>query len=292
MPSVSIKYLTLALLQLLPLSAQSETLRIGSIAGEYVAEVAKFKPLTNHLSTRLSTHGIDEIEMVITSSMEQMAQKLKQGTVDLFIDSPYPAIVVSQLSGSRMALRRWKKGVAAYHSVIFVRKEQPINSIKELQGMRIAFEEPFSTASYFLGKSELIKNGLQPLELPNDSSAPNRVGYRFSGSDNTTVTWVLRKRIEAGIINHHKFDQLKPKIREQFKIIHSSPAVPRHIVSFRADLPQQTVSAITAALTSMDQSPDGRAALQAFQATHKFDPIPPADQNNLNQLKEMANPLN
>ena len=35
---------------LLPLSSNSETLHIGSIADEYVAEVTKFKPLTDYLT--------------------------------------------------------------------------------------------------------------------------------------------------------------------------------------------------------------------------------------------------
>ncbi len=273
---------------LLPLSSNSETLHIGSIADEYVAEVTKFKPLTDYLTPQLAPHGIDRIEVVVTNSMEKMSHKLKQGEVDLFIDSPYPAIVVSQQSGSHMALRRWKQGIDAYHSVIFVRKEQPITTIEALKGKQIAFEEPFSTASYFLGKSELIRHGLQPVEGDGESNTPNQIRYHFSGEDSTTVAWVLRRRTEAGTLNHHKFNAIKPKMREQLKVIHRSPSVPRHIVSFRKDLPQPLVEQISSILITMEQSAAGRESLLAFQKTRKFDPIPVDDQATLEQLKRLV----
>ncbi|MBT3309688.1 MAG: phosphate/phosphite/phosphonate ABC transporter substrate-binding protein [Gammaproteobacteria bacterium] len=281
----------LSALLLLPITVDAEPLHIGSITNEYVAEIKKFKPLTEYLRTQLSSQNIGPITLVISNSMEDMADKIRSGEVDLFIDSPYPSIVVSQHAGAEMRLRRWKKGVESYHSVIFVRKESPFSTLDDLKGQRIAFEEPFSTASYFLGKVELIKQGIKPVALPNrahpHNTAPNQISYLFSGEDSTTITWVLRKRVEAGAINQQKFNKLKPKIRNQLKIIHHSPSVPRHIVSFRANLPQQTVDAVSKALLTMEQSEAGRAALQAFERTRKFGTIPAAFQDNLQQLKEI-----
>jgi phosphonate transport system substrate-binding protein len=152
MPSLAAVALLIVTTLLNSLPAAAETLRIGSIADEYVAEVSRFLPLTSYLQPRLKPLGYDQVEIVITNSMEQMGEQLAAGEIDLFIDSPYPAIVVSDHSGSQMVLRRWKKGVEQYRSVIFVRADSPYQQIGDLKGQRIAFEEPFSTASYFLGK--------------------------------------------------------------------------------------------------------------------------------------------
>lgn len=275
---------------LLTVSAvHAETLRIGSIADEYVGEVAKFRPLTRHLHTTLAPLGYDKIKIAVTNSMEQMAEQMVAGEIDLFIDSPYPALVVSEQANSQMVLRRWKKGVEQYHSVIFVRKYSPYQNLNHLKGQRIAFEEPFSTASYFLGKSALIQQGLNPQPAQKGAAGAEDVRYYFSGEDSTTITWVLRRRTEAGTINLHKFNQLKPKIRDQLRIIHTSPAVPRHIVSFRADLPQQTIQQVSQALIEMEQSEAGQKALQQFERTRKFDPIPAADLENLMLLKQQIN---
>lgn len=267
-------------------TAMAETLRIGSIADEYLAEVSKFKPLTNHLQRELAPHGYDSIEIVITQSMQQMADKLKQREVDLFIDSPYPSLFVSQHSGSQMTLRRWKKGVGQYSSVIFVHKTSPYQSIDDLKGVRIAFEEPFSTASYFLGAAALLEHGLTPIPNEEKQSTTNSVRYRFSGDDSSTVAWVLRRRIDAGAIGQPNFDKLKSSTRQKLRVIYQSPSVPRHIVSYRADFPAAQMELINQTLIAMEQSSEGRAALQQFQQTRKFDPIPAAAAQTLKQLQE------
>ena len=297
----TISFLNILLLLLLPpvvSTVSAEPLRIGSISGEYVSEVKKFKALTDYLSIHLAPFGIDQVEVVVTHSMDEMSRMIHDDKVDLFIDSPYPSLIISNQTKSKMVLRRWKKGVDQYHSVLFTRKESPIENIQGLKGKRIAFEEPFSTASYFLGKSELISNGLLPVEAPKRGSGDNKaqtadsVAYLFSGADSTTVSWVLRNRVEAGTINHHKFETLKEGIRSKLKIIHQSMDVPRHIVSFRANYPELRISQISRVLTAMDQESMGKAALKQFQKTRKFDLISTQTQNNLQQLKKMVQKIN
>ncbi|MFQ5949817.1 MAG: PhnD/SsuA/transferrin family substrate-binding protein, partial [Nitrospiria bacterium] len=58
------------------------------------------------------------------------------------------------------------------------------------------------------------------------------------------------------------------------KIIHETYSIPRHIVSYRADLPPKLVARIKEILLGMDQSEEGRKALKAFERTTKFDEIP------------------
>ncbi len=279
---------TAALLTALTLSstAIAETLRIGSIAGEYLSEVQKFKPLTNHLQRELVPHSYKAIEIVIARSMEQMADKLKQGQVDLFIDSPYPSLTVSQQSGSQMTLRRWKKGVEQYSSVIFVRHDSPYQSINDLKKARFAFEEPFSTASYFLGAVALLEHGLTPVPDGEKSKSTNSIHYRFSGDDSTTIAWVLRKRVDAGTISQPKFEELKPTTRQKLRMIYQSPSVPRQIISYRADFPSTQMEEVNRALIMMDQTAEGKTALQQFQQTRKFDRIPASAAETLKQLQE------
>ncbi|MBT3197066.1 MAG: PhnD/SsuA/transferrin family substrate-binding protein, partial [Gammaproteobacteria bacterium] len=143
--------------------------------------------------------------------------------------------------------------------------------------------------SYFLGKSELIRRGLQPIEEPGDKKivTDNSVLYHFSGSDKSTISWVLRNRVEAGIINNHKFDSLKERIRSRLKVIHHSPAVPRHVVSFRPGFSADTISQISRVLIAMESDRTGQSVLQQFQKTKKFDLISKQTQQNLQQLKDM-----
>ena len=62
--------------------------------------------------------------------------------------------------------------------------------------------------------------------------------------------------------------------QNRLRIIYESFAIPRHIVSYRADLSPTLVQRITEVLQSMPNSEAGRQALKAFESTTKFDPIP------------------
>jgi phosphonate transport system substrate-binding protein len=69
------------------------------------------------------------------------------------------------------------------------------------------------------------------------------------------------------------------------KSIYETFSLPRQIVSYRADLPPKLVARIKEILLKMDQSEEGRKALQEFERTVKFDEIP--DQAMAPLLKSM-----
>ena len=138
---------------------EAESISIGSISDKPNKEIKKFLPLAGYLKSNLQSEGIDQVNVVIARDIYMMAAKIKEGKVDLYIDSPFPVMVVSRISGSRFLLRRWKKGIDEYHSVVFVRKDSGIDSLDQLKGKMIAFEEPFSSSGYFLPKMFMEREG-------------------------------------------------------------------------------------------------------------------------------------
>ena len=86
---------------------------------------------------------------------------MRQAKVDLYVDSAFASIVVNQPSVAELFLSRWKKGVEKYHSTIFVRRGEGIDSLDDLKGKMIAFEDPGSTSAYFLPKAELLGERVQ-----------------------------------------------------------------------------------------------------------------------------------
>jgi phosphonate transport system substrate-binding protein len=112
-----------ALVFLVPQVTWAGPITIGSIQTEPAHEVKRFLPLARYLAKQLQSEGIDQGRVVVAESIPQMATLLREGKADLFIDSPFPSVAISRLSGSKFLLRRWKKGLGEYHTVIFVRKD-------------------------------------------------------------------------------------------------------------------------------------------------------------------------
>lgn len=278
--SVSIKPCVLSLLFLvssgLTQVVQAETLTIGSVSSDASKEIKRYKPLIEYLTQSLESSGIDKVDIRVTDSINQMTQLMRSGSVDLYMDSPFPSLKLADAGVSDIVLRRWKKGVEKYHSVIFVHADSQIHSIEDLQGVMIGFEEGFSTSSYYIPKASLQQKGLK-LSSKNDrheTVTNDEIGYVFTGDDENTILWVRKQRIAAGAVNNIKFDELKARFRKQLRIIFRSLSVPRQVVSFSKKISPALVKSLTRVLLDMDQTEYGKQQLYVFEKTRKFDEFP------------------
>ena len=258
-------------LWLVPYPALARPLIIGSVGDDQASEIKKFLPFARYLAKQLQSAEIDDDKVAVAKDFSQMAAMLRDGKVDLYIDSPFPAVAASRLSGSKFLLRRWKKGVGEYHSVIFVRKDSGINQMEELKGKQIAFESPSSSSGYFLPKLAMTQAGLKLVGQKNPS--PNEVAYLFSEEDENTMWWVIKGKVTAGAMDQANFEQEAKGEIGQLKILHKTFSIPRQIVSHRADLSEPLVAKIKQVLTQMDKSEEGKKTLQAFERTAKFDEL-------------------
>lgn len=260
---------------LLPQLCWATPINIGSISAEPAAEIKKFLPFAIYLAQELQSEGIDQGKVVVARNISQMAAFLREGKVDVYIDSPFPALAASHLAESKLILRRWKKGVAEYYSVIFAKRDSGINRLEDLKGKIIAFDEPSSTTGYFLPKAMMRQRGLKlsRKDDPSEAPAPGEVGYIFAHADVNVMVWVLRDRVAAGATDDQSYEKDARANLSGLKVIEKSYPIPRQVVSHRADLPQKLIARIKGILLHMDQSEEGKKVLQQFENTTKFDEL-------------------
>lgn len=265
------------MLLLIPQLLWAGTIHIGSTTYNPTAEMERLLPLANYLGKQLQSEGIDQGRVIVTKSVPEMATLMREGKVDLYVDSPFPSLALSRLSGSKLILRRWKKGLGEYYSVIFSRKDSGVSRLENLNGKILVFEAPFSTTGYFLPKMIFLQKGIKLVtQDSSDLVRHDRVGYRFSGNDENTMAWVIKGIAVAGAMDHESYVKEAKADLHQLQIILKSSSVPRHIVSHRADLPPKLAGRVKEILLRMDQSEEGRKALKDFGETTKFDEIPNA----------------
>jgi phosphonate transport system substrate-binding protein len=232
--------------------------------------------LAEYLKVRLSSSGVDKVEIAILPTAARMSEALKTGAVDLYFESPLVAARIARDGSAVPMLRRWRKGVAEYWTEIIVPVEAPINSLEDLRGRVIAFDDPDSTSGHLLPRAMLLSRALdiEILKRSNDPVDPAKVGAVFTLSDKASILMLFEGRVAAVATDPMYVQKIESERPGSVRSIARSITVPRHVVMRSATMPEQRAARIAEILTAMNQSEEGRDVLARSGRTDRFDPFP------------------
>ena len=252
-------------------------------------KIKRFQPLAEYLAENLRDHGIVAGNVVIARDIEEMAAFLREGTVDLYFDSPFPALAVKDLVGSTIIARRWKGGIESYWSTYIARRDSGIDSVEGFLGEVMAVEEPRSTSGFVLPVGTLIQRGLKLREMSAADAQVDmgEIGYVFSRDEENTAELVLAGAVAGGAISNEDYNDLPAEIMEQIVRFDRTISVPRQVASLGPGLEPEIGDAVLALLLGLDQTDAGRELLAGIKDTKKFDPLPPDSLKSMDQLKEL-----
>ncbi|MCV6594922.1 MAG: phosphate/phosphite/phosphonate ABC transporter substrate-binding protein [Silicimonas sp.] len=254
----------------------AETLVLGSVNDNVRKHIDRMTPMAHYLEKHLAPAGVTDVQIKISTTSEDMAKALRAGTVDLYFDSPLVAARVARASGATPFLRRWKRGVASYHALIIVPAESEIQTLSDLAGRRIGFQEPDSTSGFLLPADMILGAALPLARLGDrsDSPADGQVGYVFTGDDKNTLLWLTRGWIDAGATDPRNWETLQEARPGAFRAIAQSIEVPRQVVIRRAGLDAGLLDEIATVLMAMGDRPEAAKVLKKFHKTTRFDKFP------------------
>ena len=239
-------------------------------------KIKRFQPLADYLVNHLGLYGYQNGRVVVTKNMEDMAELLKDGTVDIYMDSPYPILAVQELSGSQVILRRWKNGVHSYTSIFVANKSSGIQEVEELLGKVVAFEEPFSTSGYILPAGTLVDLGFNLVEVkvPDAIVKSGEIGYYFSSDDENSIELLMQGRVGAAGMSVGDYEKNPDEIKAQLAVFGKTVTVPRQLVSVRPGMEPELVEKIQRLMIRLDDTEESRLLLKKLKRS-KFDLLPP-----------------
>jgi phosphonate transport system substrate-binding protein len=273
------------------------TIRIGTVDVDAVKQIMKFQPTADYIATKITNETTEyKGEVIIPSTLNEMAKLLKKQRVDLYFESPFTITLVDKESGAMPFLLRWKEGVAEYHSIFIVKNNSSIKTLNDFAGKTIAFEAPESTSGYLLPKAYLVQKGFKLVGEPTKNSSNddnnNIIRYVFAREDQNIPLWVVEGKADIGAISNVDFEQeIYESIKSQLKIIDRTIDVPRHVVSHRSEMEPALVQKIRDVLLNMDKDPEGIEILRNFDNSTRYEEINNKDQlfgpiNNMLRLLE------
>ena len=273
---------------------RAQTLVLGDMdAHEPVKKIKRFQPLADYLAAGLGQHGISAGHVLVARDIDEMARYIANGDVDLYFDSPFPALAVQELAGSELILRRWKEGNRDYWALFVALKSSGINRVEDLEGRVVAVEDPFSTSGFLLPVGSLVRDGLDVIELTSigERVGADEVGYYVSRDEENTVELVLQGKVAAGALSNEDLDALPQEVVSQLIVFGPTGKMPRQVVSVPGNMDDALVEDITNLLVGLDKTEQGRVVLEGIKSTTKFDVLPPDARGQLEELNNLIDLL-
>ena len=83
---------------------------IGSVEEDVEGERQRYRAFIDYLSKQLTSAEVDDVKLMVFTSIDDMAAAINRSQVDIYIDSPVLATIVSRKAEAEPFLRVWKEG--------------------------------------------------------------------------------------------------------------------------------------------------------------------------------------
>lgn len=202
-------------------------------------------PLLNHIGKQTG----HTLKLKTYRSIPEFEDALSLGSSDLSYMNPYHYTVFHDRSGYQALAKAKNKRIKG---ILVVKKDSPIQTVAELEGNKLAFPSPAAFAA-----SILIRGWLRQQDI--------KFTPTYVGSHDSSYLNVAQGRFVAGGGVMRTFNNMKPRVRDKLRILHSTPEYTPHAIAAHSRVPASVVQAIQNALLNMDRTEDGRKIVKGLK---------------------------
>ncbi|MFC3748936.1 phosphate/phosphite/phosphonate ABC transporter substrate-binding protein [Paenibacillus sp. GCM10012306] len=225
---------------------------------------AKAKPLEKLLSDRL---GIP-VQVSISTDYNTVIEAMASKKVDVGFLPPTAYVLAKEKGAAEVILQAQRFGVNDdtgaptdqlvdfYKSMIIVKKDSPIQTVADLKGKKIAYQNVTSSAGFVWPAATLMDAGLDPLK---DVQAITVKGH------DQGVLAVLNGDVDAAaIFQDARNIVLKdyPKVFEDTRVLAFTDKIPNDTISVRSDMNKEWVEKIQNAFIDIVADKEGHEIIK------------------------------
>ena len=239
-------FLMLMLLLTLEAAAETREISFGIVPQQAASKLAhKWTPLMEKLSKETGLR----IVFKTAPTIPDFESRLYGGEYDIAYMNPYHYTVFHESPGySAIAKARDKR----IKGIIVVRKESPIERLEQLDGEQLAFPAPAAFAASILPRSHLKAIGIEFIP-------------KYVSSHDSVYSSVAKGFFPAGGGVIRTFRNTEPAIREQLRVLWTTPGYTPHAIAIHPRIDAATSGKLTAAIIGMEQDEAGRKLLEAIK---------------------------
>ncbi len=241
-----LKVSVLSLLLSVSFLSHAESLTFGIVPQQSAQKLASlWTPIFNYLSAKTG----DEIKFATANDIPTFEKRLLVGGYDVAYMNPYHFTVFNQTPGYHAIA---KQADQLLKGIIVVKKDSPIQSLKELDGMKLAFPSPAAFAATVIPQAQM--------ELDNIKIEP-----QYVSSHDSVYMGVARGFFTAGGGVKRTFDNTDPAIKDQLRILWTSLGYTPHAFAVHPRVSEAAKLRLQKAMIEMRSDPEGMALLETIK---------------------------
>ena len=187
-----------------------------------------------------------EFALAAAGNIPNFETSLQYGGYDFAYMNPYH---VTQTTAPHQYEPLVSDGKSGLTGIVVVAKDSPITSVRQLDGIPVAFPAPNAFAATLLVRAEL--DGFFGIVPKAEFSSTHTSAY---------LRVALGKNVAAGGVRGTLAAQ-KPELRDRLRLIYETQEVPRHAVAAHQRVPVEVRENVRQALLEMAKTENGRGLL-------------------------------
>jgi len=220
-----------------------QTLTVGIVPQQSAAKLARmWTPLLEYLSTQAG----QDLQFSTAPNIPEFERRLANGEYDLAYMNPYHYTTFNRSPGYQAFAKQKDKQLKG---IIVVRADSKYQTLDEFANQTLAFPSPAAFAASIVTRARFNTMGVA-------------ITPKYVSSHDSVYRAIAKGIYPAGGGVMRTFNGLEPEIREQLRILWTSPPYTPHALAAHPRVPTDIVSTISATMQQLDESEQGLELLK------------------------------